>query len=167
MDALIKIFSGPVDLLDKARRDHAALKRALGDKDLEAVRDAVFNFSVSTYHLIDWVSKYQPELKPKISSLRENPSMKIVRDICNASKHVELDEQSKAYKDYPASTTSMETSSTSSVVLSGMSDVAGTPSWTLKVVTKQQERLRFEDVASEAMKAVEKFFKENVVENFT
>ncbi|MDV7213566.1 hypothetical protein [Azotobacter beijerinckii] len=157
-EPLIKTFSGPVYLLNKVRREHSALVEALNEGNLEIAMDAVFNFSVSAYHIIDWVNKYRPDLKEKTSSLRRRPSMKLVRDICNASKHVELDENKDAYKKYPQSAASVEVSLTAKDCLPGL-PVAG--AWALKVVTVNDERKRFEDIAQSAITDVEQFFEEN------
>jgi hypothetical protein len=56
------IYSSPTQLLSKARSDGALLVSALRDQDEEAVRGALFNFAVTTYHVWDWVKTYRADL---------------------------------------------------------------------------------------------------------
>ncbi len=47
-------FNGPIDLLEKLRRDYKIL-------DVEATPDEIFNFTITAYHLLeDWIRK-QPK----------------------------------------------------------------------------------------------------------
>jgi hypothetical protein len=53
MKLLNAIYVSPVELLDKARRDGQALTQALSICDESAVRDSLFNFAISAYHLLN------------------------------------------------------------------------------------------------------------------
>lgn len=161
MVVLIKLFDSPVNIYEKMKRDYSSLDAALSQQNRAEVRDALFNFSVSAYHVIDWVQAYRPELKEKLSSVRKEVSIKIIRDVCNASKHVELDENSSAYKKFPAEAESVETSATSATSLMGSKSKNASNVWVLKVVTKSGSRKRFEDVAKRAIDILDEFFRDN------
>jgi hypothetical protein len=77
------------DLFAKLQRDAAALEE-------EVTSDRLFNFVVTGYSMINWVEK-DPKVPlaakavTAIRGLRKDRSLKICRDLANASKHFTLD----------------------------------------------------------------------------
>jgi hypothetical protein len=69
MKLLHAIYGSPGELLGKARRDGQALTQALSICDESAVRDSLFNFAISAYHLCDWIKAFRPELKGTVTDL--------------------------------------------------------------------------------------------------
>jgi hypothetical protein len=81
-------LASAVDLFAKLQRDAVAL-------DEEVTSDRFFNFVLTGYHLIDWVSKdptvpSTAQAKHVINGLHANRWLKICRDIANSCKHFEL-----------------------------------------------------------------------------
>jgi hypothetical protein len=77
------------DLLAKLTRDAELLRE-------EVSSDRFFDFVVTAYSLADWV-KHDPAVsasaKADLQGIRGTPSIKICRDLANASKHFHLDPQ--------------------------------------------------------------------------
>lgn len=179
MNLLHAIYVSPVDLLDKARRDGQSLTQALSIRDESAVRDSLFNFAISTYHLRDWIKAFRPELKEKVSYLLNNSdSLMACRDLCNASKHVTLDLDNGSYFRYPPTVDDVSISATARTSLPNMmgvlaqaanEDIAPTsqPSestWRLKIQLKNGRRIAAEDLVSEAISSWEPFFSDNHIQ---
>jgi len=102
MRLMNNIFSSPIDLLKKVEKDKAKLESALFFWNEDEVRESLFDFAVGSYHLIDWVKVYKPELQSKVYDLlNNNKYIAACRDLCNASKHVELEISEGAYKKHP------------------------------------------------------------------
>ena len=59
---LESIYTGPLDLLEKARRDRVGLRLAAERHDWSAARDKLFDFSVTAYHIVDWVKSFRKRL---------------------------------------------------------------------------------------------------------
>lgn len=81
----------PWDLLRKLEREHTRLMR-------EVSSDNFFNFTVTAYHLIDWVKNDPTTPQAAIdglSMLYSSTYLATCRDIANASKHFALN---KGYK---------------------------------------------------------------------
>ncbi len=79
-------FKTPQDILDKVHRDADLL-------DDEVTSDRLFNFVVTAYSLIDWISESRLascSQKDAAQSFRESQPLKICGDIANASKHFVL-----------------------------------------------------------------------------
>jgi len=74
------------DLFEKLKRDAALLEE-------EVTSDRFFNFVVTGYSLIDWVS-HDPSVaisgEKEIAKIKEVPVVKVCGDIANASKHFNL-----------------------------------------------------------------------------
>ena len=58
MKLLDKLYAGPRDLLDKAKRDGDTVIDALAARDEVRLRDTLFNFSVTSFHICDWIKVY-------------------------------------------------------------------------------------------------------------
>lgn len=176
MKLLHAIYASPVDLLDKARRDGRALTQALSICDESAVRDSLFNFAISAYHLWDWIKAYRPELEGTVTALlHSSDSLGACRDLCNASKHVILTLDSGPYKKHPPVVDAISISATARTSLPDVKDVlrqAGSkgtaptsqPSWRLKIQMKNGCRIAAEDIVSEAIGVWEKFFADNLIQ---
>ena len=153
---LERIFSSPVELLDKVEKDKKALEKALASCDDDEILEALFNFSVGCYHLVDWVKAYHPALKKKVYKLlNQNKYIRACRDLCNASKHINIDLQSRAYKDHPAVINDVEQSATGSTIASPV------PPYRLKIQFEDGERSKAENVIEQAFEAWKTFFHEN------
>lgn len=87
-------FNKPRDLLEKLRRDYKIL-------DVEATPDAIFNFTITAFHLLeDWIrqqpknainNKAKKKISEKLSTKSSDNAIKICRDIANGSKHFKFD----------------------------------------------------------------------------
>jgi hypothetical protein len=80
----------PRDALAKAHREFAALQAAVAAQDLTRIADCLYNFSVSVYHVRDWLIQGSPPACPKSTVdafVHGTPALMACRDLCNASKH--------------------------------------------------------------------------------
>ncbi|UUZ73533.1 hypothetical protein LP415_10390 [Polaromonas sp. P1(28)-8] len=173
MKLLHAIYASPVELLDKARRDGRALTEALSVCDESAVRDSLFDFVISAYHLWDWIKAYRPDLEGTVTALlNSSDSLGACRDLCNASKHVILTLDHGSYKKYPPVVDTVSISAPTTTSLPDMKDVLGqadnqgaTPtsqtSWRLKIQMKNGRRIAAEDLVSEAISVWARFFADN------
>jgi hypothetical protein len=88
--------------LEKAHQDGASLKSALKNQDDKQVRFLLFDFAVAAYHIWDWIKVQRPEL----NAAATNPvdlyeSIRVCRDLANASKHMALNLAHRSYRDRP------------------------------------------------------------------
>ena len=168
MTPLAKLYSGPADLLAKVRRDRDALLLAVEAEDETALRDKLFDFSVTAYHVVDWVKSFHPDLERAVySHLDSEPSLQACRDLANLSKHFELNPLSGAYRNHPPSIGDVDHTIPAATVAS-MSPVEGVEAkrivytastWRpLKVVFVAGQRVRVEEIATQAVSAWERFF---------
>jgi hypothetical protein len=160
--------------LSKARSDGALLVSALRDQDEEAVRGALFNFAVTTYHVWDWVKTYRADLDADATNpLRKHEALKACRDLGNASKHASLDLAGGPYRKHPpvvqdvtvsatARTTFDEAKRLVEVVTAGPAQVAS-GGWRLKVQLQSGRRLAVEDLVREALDAWEQYFAQHSI----
>jgi hypothetical protein len=96
------IYSSPTQLLEKARSDQAVLLRSLERGDESLLREALFNFCVTVYHVWDWVKVYRDDLAQPVSALLySSEALRACRDLCNSSKHIKLSLESRAYREHP------------------------------------------------------------------
>lgn len=175
MKLLGTIYASPVELLDKARRDGRSLTQALSICDESAVRDSLFNFAISAYHVRDWIKAYRPELEGTVTALlNSSDSLGAFRDLCNASKHVILTLDYGPYKKHPPVIDAVSISATATTSLPNVRDVLGQavtqdagptshPHWRLKIQMKNGRRVAAEDLASEAIGVWEQFFADNQI----
>lgn len=77
----------PRDLLDKAQRDYAKMKA-------ETSTDTIFNFFVTTYHVVDYVKALGTVPKAAIDQLYEDPDFMMCQFLCNKGKHLKLSQES-------------------------------------------------------------------------
>jgi hypothetical protein len=102
MRLLDKLYTSPGEILAKARRDRDALMDAVASGDEIRVRDKLFDFSVTAYHVVDWVKTLYPHLEsPVYVHLDSTPALAACRDIANSHKHHTLNLQSAAYRNFP------------------------------------------------------------------
>lgn len=186
MQVLDTLFGGPGDLLRKAKRDKQKLIMALQQCDEVEVKEHLFNFAVTVYHIIDWLKAYHPELKKEpYEWLNSQEALQVCRDLCNASKHVVLDSNKGGYRGYPAVTEALDTSAIASTAVASIKGndlctaieakdavVSVTPvrdhspeydsqlpKWRLKVQLKSGQRLSVDEIAVKSIVAWEQFFK--------
>lgn len=150
-----KIFSSPLELLNKVEKDKTNLETALLRWDETGIQESLFNFSVGSYHLVDWVKTYYPNLESKVYNLLNNDKyLGACRDLCNASKHVELDVTKGGYSKYPPVVSDIDQSPTGSTVVSF-------PGYRLKIQFNDGDRVAAEEVIQKAFDAWKKFFTDN------
>lgn len=170
------IYTSPVQLLNKARRDGQALIDSLSICDESAVRDSLFNFAISAYHLWDWIKAYHPDLKKAVTALLNGSDyLRACRDLCNASKHVILISDQGAYRKHSSVVDAVSISATATTSLPDMKDVLGRaenqgapptsqPSWRLKIQMQNGDRIAVEVLVSEVISVWERFFVENHID---
>ncbi len=86
-------LSNPSDVLAKMQREKRRLHSALDAGDFSEIGDMIFNFSVTAYHLKDWIKKDKshPEAGQKVEGfVHGRAELQACRDICNESKHFGL-----------------------------------------------------------------------------
>lgn len=179
MKLLHAIYASPVELLDKARRDGHDLTQALRICDESAVRNSLFDFAISTYHVWDWVKAYRPDLEQSVTKLLNSAdALGACRDLCNASKHVILTLDRGPYLKHPPVVDSVGISAIATGTLTDVKDAfpqpgnqgGATPTqppWRLKVQMKNGRRITAEDLVSEAIDVWEKFFADNQIQQST
>ncbi len=129
------------------------MERSLGKFDEKAIREALFNFVVGCYHLVDWVKVYHPKLKPKVFSLlNQNKYLRACRDLCNASKHVNLDITRGSYEKYPPVLSDVEHSAT------GQTSPSGIAKFRVKLQFADGDRIPIEEFITKVMEEWKKFF---------
>jgi hypothetical protein len=170
MKLLNALYSSPAQLLEKAKRDGTALVQALTTCEEQEVRDALFNFAVSAYHIWDWIKAYEPHLKQEVTLLLdESEAIAACRDLSNASKHVTLTLDRGAYLKHPPVVEDVSMSATARGTLSEIKDFLGavdgrgntpidSPPWRLKIQLVSGRRIPAEQLVTEAIEAWEKFF---------
>ncbi len=155
MRPLERIYQSPTQLLNKARADKKRLKIALSKWNENDLRGALFDFSVTTYHILDWIKAFRPDLeKAALALLDSAPELGALRDISNASKHIEL-----GGKAYARHAPKIEIASASAT---GLTD-DGVPPFRLKIQLKNGDRLAIECIADDAIGTLERFFEANDV----
>lgn len=156
MRPLAKLYNHASELLAKARRDRDALRAAARDGDESRLRDEVFDFSVTAYHVRDWVKSLHPHLESQVNSLfSSSRALQACRDIANSNKHFQLDLNSYGYRKRPPSVKELDYSATPVVSPELALDRH------LKVVLVAGQRVRVEDMADEAISTLEGFFKDH------
>jgi hypothetical protein len=155
MRPLERIYGGPKELLEKAKRDKAALFVALDDWDNTEIQDNLFNFSLSVYHIVDWIKEYHPDLKESVYDwLNTHEELRVFRDLGNASKHVSLELDRGPYKEHPPVVEEIEASARASDVIKGIG-----PKFRLKIQTEGGTRLTANEWADKAIAAWVEYFK--------
>jgi hypothetical protein len=85
----------PRDLLAKAKRDHAKM-------EAETSTDTIFNFFVTTYHVVDYVKALGTVPLSAIDQLYDDPDFKMCQFLCNKGKHIKLRQGSPFEAKYEA-----------------------------------------------------------------
>lgn len=146
MTPLVTIYAGPKGLLDKVRRDEGVLLNALVMYGEEEMRDALFNFSVSAYHVIDWITGHHLSLEKEVRALLGNErALRVCRDLCNASKHDKY-----PYKKHP--------NVLEDVTQSATVTADGNQGWRLKLILNDGSVWLAEDWAARVVEIWEAFF---------
>jgi hypothetical protein len=60
------------------------------DRNAMTVVDTALAFFTSAYHLRDWVAASRPDLDSALTDFMNDPQLRLVRDLVNADKHLEL-----------------------------------------------------------------------------
>ena len=76
-------IASPRDLLKKAKRDYVKMKA-------DTSTDTVFNFFVTTYHVVDYVKALGTVGDSTIEQLYADDDFKICQFLCNKGKHIKL-----------------------------------------------------------------------------
>ncbi len=88
----------PRDLLEKAKRDYSKM-------EAETSTDTVFNFFVTTYHVVDYVKALGTLPETTIEQFYDDSDFKMCQFLCNKGKHIKLRQlQSYEAKYQPAVT---------------------------------------------------------------
>ena len=85
----------PRDLLEKAKRDYARMKT-------ETSTDTIFNFFVTTYHVVDYVKALGTVPPSAIDKFYDDPDFKMCQFLCNKGKHITLRQRSSYEAKYQA-----------------------------------------------------------------
>jgi len=153
MQLLQNIFSSPLDLLKKVENDKVTLEKCLVGFDEKAIREALFNFVVGCYHLVDWVKAYHPNFKTDVYDLlNKNKYIGACRDLCNASKHVMIDLNKEPNITYPPVLSDVAHSATGSITSSGISE------FRVKLQFGDGDRIPLEELIVKVISAWEIFF---------
>lgn len=76
-------IESPRDLFDKAKRDYEKMKA-------DTSTDTVFNFFVTTYHVIDYVKALGTISDAALEQLYADAEFKMCLFLCNKGKHIRL-----------------------------------------------------------------------------
>ena len=131
------------------------------------MRDSLFDFAVSAYHITDWIKAYRPELTAAVYGLLDaSDSIGACRDLCNASKHVVLILDRGPYLNHPPVVDAVTISATAKTTLVLGPDVGteSSPAWRLKIQLKNDRRVAAEDLVAEAINVWKKFFADHRVD---
>jgi len=173
MKLLHAIYSGPTQLLEKATRDGASLVRVLRECEEREVRDSLFNFAISAYHIWDWVKAYRPELEETVTSLLStSEAIAACRDLSNASKHVTLTLDRGPYLKHPPVIEEVSISAIGRATISEVNDFVGQldgevkapidlPPWRLKIQLVSGRRIPAEALVVEVIDIWKQFFNEH------
>jgi hypothetical protein len=85
-------------LLDKAKRDYAKMEN-------ETSTDTIFNFFVTSYHVVDYVKALGTVPQIAIDQLYDDPDFKMCQFLCNKGKHIKLRQGSPFEAKYKAAVT--------------------------------------------------------------
>ena len=78
-------FGSAKNLLAKVKRDESKLYLAVVSQEPDSISDAVFNFSVTAYHIKDWLKN--ESIEGVESHINSDPMLRLCADLCNGSKH--------------------------------------------------------------------------------
>jgi hypothetical protein len=81
-------FKSSIDVLDKLKRDHDILYQAITVQNSNEINDAFINFYTYAYHIKDWLKLEGFSSVEKY--INENIELSVCADLCNLTKHKEL-----------------------------------------------------------------------------
>jgi len=151
----------PRDALAKAGRELGALQAAVVSQDMSRIGDCLYNFSVSAYHVKDWLVEDPSGACPKgdvEAFVKATPSLIVCRDLCNASKHRRI---RKYVPDASSVTTSAPTSFTLASAPSPAVGGRRNAPFRVKVITADGRRLEVLALGADAIAAWERFFEQH------
>jgi len=153
----------PQDALAKAERDFAALRDAVAAQDETRIGDCLYNFSVSVYHVRDWLTEGSPPACSKHAVdglIKATPALLVCRDLCNASKH-------RSIRKYVPIASSVLTSAPTSFVISTSPAPSlirtVKPPFRVKVKTADGVKHEVLTLGAEALAAWHGFFKQHAI----
>lgn len=143
--SLVYGLSTPLELLSKLRRAENRLTNAISDEDDIAIGDAIYDFAVTGYHLRDWVAK-GTNLRAEVNAfVDESPLLHACRDICNSSKHFEIDRYMPKTKDVYFSA-------------SPLRETELKMKWAIKILMSDGQKFEVAQFASQIVTLWEQFF---------
>ena len=149
------------DALAKAKREYQALEEAITTQDKTRIGDCLFNFSVSVYHVKDWLIENPSSAYSKSdveAVVNATPSLLLCRDLCNASKHRKI----KRYTPNASSVTASLSSALTVVNVNLMAKPGHRkPPFRVKVIAKDGKRLEVLSLARDATAAWDAFFQQH------
>jgi len=88
----LQIFYGDTrSLINKLEREKERAKEALENQDFPTLVDALYNFSVTAFHVKDWLITQVGLDENEVHDYLANvPVLQACRDICNTKKHFEI-----------------------------------------------------------------------------
>jgi len=90
MDITIN-YGNTHSLINKLRREKDRAVVALENQSFPDLIDALFNFSITAFHIKDWLISQNKLNKEDVHSFMNGvPVLLACRDICNANKHFEI-----------------------------------------------------------------------------
>jgi hypothetical protein len=78
-------YENSLELLKKVERDESKLYDAVVSQCPERIADSIFDFSVTAYHLKDWLK--EDGFINVESYINSEPMLRLCADLCNGSKH--------------------------------------------------------------------------------
>jgi len=90
MELIIK-YGNTRSLLKKLDRERARAEEALEAQSFPDLADALYNFSITAYHIKDWLIMQNGLSDKEVHDfIRNVPVLQACRDICNSKKHFEI-----------------------------------------------------------------------------
>jgi len=78
-------------LLNKLQREKERAQQALEAQSFPDLADALYNFSISAFHIKDWLITQSRVDKDQVHRFLEKvPVLQACRDICNSKKHFKI-----------------------------------------------------------------------------
>jgi len=139
-------------LLKKLNRERGRAKKSIESNSLEDLADSFYNFSVTAYHITDWVKASSVKDRGDVNLfVKENAEISACRDIANTTKHFKI----TRYEPRDVSVVStIESISEARYSSSGMIDIYGSISWQVVLDDKESYGiLEFMDKVIETWKS--------------
>jgi len=90
MDLTIN-YGNTHSLINKLGREKDRAVVALENQSIPDLIDALFNFSITAFHIKDWLISHNGLNKGEVHSFMNGvPVLQACRDICNSNKHFEI-----------------------------------------------------------------------------